>query len=41
MKIGKNILKEKANVDLDDREIIAAHRIPEKKFNPGPLLIKS
>lgn len=38
--VKKKILKEKANVELDDQEIIAAHRIPGKKDQPRLIIVK-
>lgn len=39
-KLVKKFLKEKANVELDDQEIIAAHRIPGRKDQPRPIIVK-
>lgn len=33
-------LKTNINVEIDDHEIIAAHRIPGKKGKPRPIIVK-
>lgn len=40
MKTHGDFLKTNINVEIDDREIIAAHRIPGKKKNLLPIIVK-
>lgn len=39
-KLVQDFLKTNINVEIDDREIIAAHRIPGKRGKPRPIIVK-